>query len=446
MRSSPFSRLSRRGLLKGTAATGALGAIGSLPFGMAFGQSGQPLNFAAWAAAVDQVRAHLTAFEGETGVTVNYEQSPPANFRQTLVTKFVGGAPLDVLWVNDAWLPEFAEAGWIVPIDEYPNLMAYNAEVDQYCTESMTYNGRQYGLVYYADFMAFLYNADILEQAGIAAPPTTWDEVVEQSLIIKEKGLAEYPLLLSLEADAWLIEFVSTLVFAFGGRFVDAEGNAVVQDPEGGAVAAMKWVQAAIHDHKIVSPGAVSTQEIACLKAFGAGQHAFGVIPRYRIRPLNNPAESQVPGKVRMALMPKGGTGEHNTCGWVRFYGMTPEAKADPAKAENVVKFIEWFGGRSNGEYTFQKMLMLDIGVPFCTTPLDSDPDIIAFYNEYLGGTETVSRQGALAIKKDTVTPWFGEWNEINNQAWQKGFLRQVSAEDAMAETGREWDRLKRSY
>lgn len=440
------SRITRRALLKSTAATGALGAAGTLPVGLAFGQSGQPIHFAAWAAAVDQVLAHLTGFQEATGIEVAYENAPPAAFRDTLITKFVSGAPLDVLWVNDAWLPEFAEAGWIVPVDEYDQLMQYNTDFDQYCIDSMTYQGRQYGLVYYTDFMAFLYNEEMLEQAGIAAPPTTWDEVVEQSLIIKEKGIAEFPMLLSLEADAWLIEFVSTLVFAFGGRFVNDEGYSVLADPDGGALAALKWVQEAIHTHGIVSPGAVSTQEIAGLKAFGAGQHAFGIIPRYRIRPLNNPEESQVPGKVRLALMPSGPEGNHNTCGWVRFWGVTPEALEDEAKAQDVVKLIEWFGGKADGEFVFQKMLMLDIGVPFCTTPLNDDPDIVAFYNEYLGGPELVSQQGALAIKKDTVAPWFGEWNEVNNRAWQKGFLNEATAEEALAESAEAWDDLKDSY
>lgn len=440
------SRVTRRALLQGATATGALGAAGALPIGAAFGQDGQPIHFAAWAAAVDQVLAHLTAFENETGIDVAYENAPPASFRDTLVTKFVSGAPLDVLWVNDAWLPEFAEAGWIVPVDQYSQLMQYNADFDQYCVDSMTYQDRQYGLVYYTDFMAFLYNAEMLEQAGIATPPTTWEEVVEQSLILKEKGVAEYPLLLSLEADAWLIEFVSTLVFAFGGRFVDDDGNSVLADPDGGAVAALKWVQDAIHTHGIVSPGAVSTQEIAGLKAFGSGQHAFAVIPRYRIRPLNSPEESQVAGKVRLSLMPSAGSSNHNTCGWVRFWGVTPDALEDETKAQNVVEMIEWFGGKANGEYAFQKMLMLDIGVPFCTTPLNEDPDIVAFYDENLGGPELVSQQGALAIKKDTVTPWFGEWNEVNNRAWQKGFLNEAPASEALAETAEAWDELKNSY
>ncbi len=36
--------------------------------------------------------------------------------------------------------------------------------------------------------MGFLYNADILQKAGFASPPATWDEVTSQATAIKAKG------------------------------------------------------------------------------------------------------------------------------------------------------------------------------------------------------------------------------------------------------------------
>jgi multiple sugar transport system substrate-binding protein len=228
---------------------------------------------------VDQVREHITAFERATGIRVNYENFPWAQFRTALVTRLVGNAPIDVSWVSDAWLPEFAEAGWLADINDIPELMRYNAEAASYCTQSMTYRGRQYGLAYYGDHMSFMYNADILRRAGISAPPTTWDEVVEQSLRIKQQNIVEFPLLLSLAADTWLIEFVSALVFSFGGRFVDDAGASVMQDPNLGAVRAAAFLRDAIHRHRVLSPGAVETAEINGLRAFGSGAHAFAIVP-----------------------------------------------------------------------------------------------------------------------------------------------------------------------
>jgi multiple sugar transport system substrate-binding protein len=33
-----------------------------------------------------------------------------------MITRSIGKAPIDVLWVSDSWLPEWADAGWIVPL------------------------------------------------------------------------------------------------------------------------------------------------------------------------------------------------------------------------------------------------------------------------------------------------------------------------------------------
>ena len=112
---------SRRDFLKLTATAGAASAgLLALP-GNA---QGAPLNFHTWSAAVDTVKSHLTGFEAKTGIKVNYSNSPWAQYRDTMVTKFVGKAPLDVMWVSDTWLPEWADAGWLAPIDGYPELVS----------------------------------------------------------------------------------------------------------------------------------------------------------------------------------------------------------------------------------------------------------------------------------------------------------------------------------
>ena len=49
----------------------------------------------------------------------------------------------------------------------------------------------------------------------------------------------------------------------------------------------------------------------------------------------------------------------------MRFYGMTPRAQADAERAAETVKLMEWFGGKADGEYKFQKLLFKDVGAGF---------------------------------------------------------------------------------
>ena len=432
---------SRRDFLKMSAAAGIAGT-GVL--GLNASAQAAPLNLYTWSAAVDLVKSHLTAFETRTGLKVNYSNSPWAQYRDTMVTKFVGKAPMDVMWVSDSWLPEWAEAGWIAPIDGYPDLMTYNADADDFCTKSMQHKGKQYGLTYYSDYMAFFYDEEILKKAGIKAPPTTWDELVAQSLKIKGAGLSEYPMMLSMARESWLIEFLSAMVFSNGGRFTDDNGAAVMADPKRGAQQAMQWVVDAVNKHKIISPACVETGELNGLKAFGAGNHAFALLSRYRIRTLNDPKQSPIAGRVKQAMMPAGPGGSHATVGWMRFHGMSAQAAADKSRAANAAKLIEWFGGKAGSQYQFQKMLFSDLGSGFGVKELFKDPEIQASYKKY-SDIAMFEKQQKLVRKKDVITRWFGEWDEVNGTAWQSAVLGKSTVAAALKKSSDAWNDMRKS-
>jgi len=434
-----INALNRRSFLK-TSAAGLAAATVVGRGGAAL--ASEPINFATWSAAVETVKSHIAAFEAKTGIKVAYTNSPYAQYRESMITKFVGGAPVDTLWVSDSWLPEWADAGWLAPVDQYKSLVD-NSDVDQFCVDSMTYKGKQYGNTYYSDYMAFLYNAEMLEKAGIKAPPTTWAEVVDQSKIIKDKGLSQWPVLISMAQESWLIEFMTAMVYSSGGRFVDDKGNAVMKDPEGGAVVALRWLVDAVQKHKILSPSCVETGELAVLKSFSSGEHAFTLIPKYRLRTLNDPAQSKIARNAKIALMPKGEKGSHATVGWMRFYGMTPRAQADATRAADTVKLMDWFGGKADGEYKFQKMVFKDIGSGFGVKSLFNDPEIRAGYAAF-GDVDLISQQQSLARRKDVVTPWFGEWNDANGTAWQQAIMGKVTVEQALNTSAAKWSELKK--
>jgi multiple sugar transport system substrate-binding protein len=431
------SQLPRRLLFKAAAAS----AFAAPLIGEA--QAADPLYFATWSAAVDQVQAHLAAFQKETGIPVTYTNSPYAQYRETMITKFTGGAPVDMLWVSDAWLPEFAEAEWLVPIDGFANLMQYVPQTSDFCTAATVYKGKHYGLTYYTDTMAFLYDEEILAKAGFAAPPATWEEVTAQALAIKAKGLAEYPVMIGMAQESWQIEFMTAVLYSHGGRFVDDAGHAVMQDPKAGALAALTWLVDAVQTHKILSPGAVQTGELEVLKSASAGRHAFVLLPKFRLAVLNDPAQSQVAGKFKQALMPSGPAGSHATVGWMRFYGITPHAVATAERGIEVARLMEWFGGKADGEFRFEKILLKQLALSFGIKSLYQDPEIRAVLGSY-GDVNLMEQQQALAQKKDTIAPWFGEWNDTNGTAWQQALLRQVTPEQALQTSAAKWDALKK--
>ena len=307
----------------------------------------------------------------------------------------------------------------------------------------MQYKGKQYGLTYYSDYMAFFYDEEKLAKAGISAPPKSWDEVVQQSLKIKAAGISEHPLMLSMARESWLVEFLTAMVYSHGGNFVDEAGNAVMQDPKKGAVQAMQWVVDAVQKYKIVSPACVELGELNGLKAFSSGNHAFALLARYRVRTLNDPKQSQIAGRVKQALMPAGHNGSHATVGWMRFHGMTAQAAANKARAANAVKLIEWFGGKAEGQYRFQKLLFNDLGTGFGVKSLFNDAEIRSGYQKY-SDIAMFEKQQKLARKKDVVSRWFGEWDEVNGTAWQAAIVGKSSVADALKKSAQTWNDLKK--
>lgn len=418
-------------------------AAAGLTAGVRRAGAAEALNLYTWSAGVDTVRRQLAAFQKATGLAVNYNNLPFAQYREAMVTKFVGQAPIDALWVSDGWLPEWADAGWIAPIDSRPELMRYNADVQDFCVQSARYKGRQYGMTYYTDYMAFLYDAEILQKAGFSEPPATWDELVSQSLKIRQMGLSNYPLMLSMAHESWTIEFMSSLVFSHGGRFVDDGGHAVMDDPRHGAMSALQWVVDAVNKHRIVSPACVELGELNGFKAVASGNHAFALLPRYRIQALNDPRQSHVAGRIRHALMPAGPNGSHATVAWMRMHAMSAAAAGDKARAASATRLIEAFGGKFGGQYAFQKAMFLDTGTAFGVKSLFNDPEVRAAYEKY-GDFAMFQKQQDLARRKDVIARWFGEWDEANSTAWQAAILGRSSVTDALKTAAAKWTELSR--
>ena len=61
----------------------------------------------------------LPEFEKQTGIKVNYEIVPYENAREKQVLNFTSKGDLTIALVDLVWIGEFAESGWIVPIDTF---------------------------------------------------------------------------------------------------------------------------------------------------------------------------------------------------------------------------------------------------------------------------------------------------------------------------------------
>jgi multiple sugar transport system substrate-binding protein len=46
--------------------------------------------------------------------------------------------------------------------------------------------------------------------------------------------------------------------------------------------------------------------------------------------------------------------------------------------------------------------------------------------------------------KKDVITRWFAEWDEVNGAAWQSAVIGKTSVADALKKSAQSWNQLKK--
>lgn len=218
-----------------------------------------------------------------------------------LITSISGANPAyDVVLIDDIWYAQFAEAGWLLDVTDR---VSSNMKDDVYdkAWEIVGYNERLYGLPWLLDLEYFFYNKQILNEAGIENPPTTWEEVVEQSKIIKEKGIVEYPMVWSwAQIEALICDWV-TLLKGNNGEFFDENNKPAFNNEEG--IETLTWMKETI-DSGLTNPASLSANEEEVRRIFSQGNAAFTINWVYMYELLNNPDESNIVGQTQLALMP----------------------------------------------------------------------------------------------------------------------------------------------
>jgi multiple sugar transport system substrate-binding protein len=146
-----------------------------------------------------------------------------------------------------------------------------------------------------------MYNQDILTKAGIAAPPTTWEELVDQAKTIKAAGLAEYPIIWSWNQKEGVVCDFTALLFGNGGAFLDSSGKPVFNNEKG--VQILTWMKQTLDDG-LTNPSSVSADEGAVETDFLAGKSAFALNWLFQFSDSNDASKSQIVGQAAFAPVP----------------------------------------------------------------------------------------------------------------------------------------------
>lgn len=143
---------------------------------------GVVLDFPTWqadaAGAGDWWRELIAEFEVQNpGVTVNLQAIPFNTYVETITTRFAAGDPPDVVQLPTRNFPQFAEQGWLAPLDDRLS----GTDILQSWTplqSEVSWNGETQGLLLLAYGYVMYYNEALLANAGVDVP-TSPQELIE---------------------------------------------------------------------------------------------------------------------------------------------------------------------------------------------------------------------------------------------------------------------------
>ena len=247
----------------------------------------------------------LFTIQRSTGVKVVVETSSYNELYEKIVNAWTIGKPWDVMAIDNSWIAEFVSARWLEPVDKY-----LTTEIKENLVrapiEGATYNGSIYGFPYFADIHTFYYNTEILKAAGIEKPPRAWDEFVQDSLLIKERGQCKYPVAWSWQKGGPLSRDFFTMLFSFGGRITEQgnfeNGELCFADEAG--LSALNFMIETITKYSIADPESLTYREEDVLNLFSAGKTAFWLNCPFAPSILENKDRSKVVGQWKASLIP----------------------------------------------------------------------------------------------------------------------------------------------
>jgi multiple sugar transport system substrate-binding protein len=211
-----------------------------------------------------------------------------------------------VILLDVVWTAEFAANQWVKPLD--PSLYPMG-EMLKPAIATATYRDKLYAVPVNSEGGMFYYRTDLLKAAGIAAPPSTWEEMEKDCTLIQAtpqgKGVGCY--VGQFDKYEGLTVNFAEAVDSAGGEIVGSDGKPNVDTPE--ALAGLTTLVDAFKSH-VIPPKAVTYEEEDGRKAFQDGSLIFERQWAY-MNALANATDgsSKVAGKFATTTIP--GIGQH---------------------------------------------------------------------------------------------------------------------------------------
>ncbi|WP_197093661.1 ABC transporter substrate-binding protein [Nonomuraea sp. SBT364] len=341
----------------------------------------------------ENVKKALPEFEKQTGLKVDITQLGEDQLSDQYNVKLnAGSAEIDVmmyrplqegkLFAKNKYLADLAEQVKANPGWDFSDYQAGPVQ-------TTTYDGKPVGVPIITEQEVLYYRKDLLEKAGLSAPPKTLDELKSAAAKIKaaEPGVAGF---VARTGKSPAVTQFSSFLYSFGGDFFDGSGKATVNSDA--AKQAYAYYGELIRES---GPANVSTDMSwpEAMAIFTQGKAAFYTEANSLYKNATDPAKSKVSDQVGFAPFPAGPAGSkpYNIPSWALGINDNSENKA------NAWKFIEWATSKE------QTLAQQKSGVPGARTSVWTDPEGTSAFPEDLSEAIAASTESGVGHDRPLV-------------------------------------------
>jgi maltose-binding protein MalE len=174
----------------------------------------------------------ISKFEQDHNVSVNWQKMPFTDMQTKLQADFAAGTVPDLVeyTTGDATM-QFVVTGDVMALDDFiakdGEAMGYPDDWQTQAVKSWQHDGKTYGVQLQLTAEQLYYNKKMLSDAGISAPPQTWDDFLAAAQKLTSKNV--YGVALNADysySEPWVLQTNAQLYDPTGKQFLAPRANA----------------------------------------------------------------------------------------------------------------------------------------------------------------------------------------------------------------------------
>ena len=360
----------------------------------------------------------LEKFTAQTGITVEVTTLDQAALRDKVLSAAAGKVnPADIIYTGIDDLGVFSSAGITRPLNDFVSQQLLD---ELYGSQFFQVDGQLYAVPIYSQMVMVDYDKAALEKIGITNI-ATWDEFELVSLLLKEKGISEYPVSFGVRSWSWFLMALSS-----GSTLFDEELKPTFDDPQDpGYQMFVKLID--FYKKGLISPERITSPTPH--PAFWAGQAVFHQAWQGGLAIANNPEKSKIAPHADYLLLPD----QHFT--WSLPGGLGISTYTEYPEA--VMQFIEFMTTEDvqiaiyteQGMFPARKVTFEKLGI-----------------EGKIDGFETMKEQAQYLVSLPYHTPWFSEFNTEATKVLVRAAKEEQTAEKAIKTLGQFTRDLQAEY